>query len=119
MLLGHIYGAQLNPWVVDWQSDRHDDAFPVRGKVVARRYCWGDSASAGGIKGAVAEGKSFGVLTFSWIWPRAKRSQTYAIFMVEIPTGWRGVADVAAGAGKILATEKQTGSTISLKADRI
>ena len=64
---------------------------PLRG-AVARGFCWGDSISSS-IKSAVAQGETDGIPTFSWIGPHAKRTQDYAIFLAEIPEGWRGTAD--------------------------
>jgi hypothetical protein len=116
VLFGHLYDAAVNPWVLDWQMDRHADDFPVPGKVVARGLCWGDSPSAGGIKQAVSEGKSMNVPTYGWIGPRERRSQSYAIFMAQVPRGWRGTADVFVKDGTIQIREKETSSVLSLNA---
>ncbi len=116
ILFGHLYDAGLNPWVLDWQIDGHANDFPVPGKVVARGLCWGDSPAAGGVKQAVSEGKSMNVPTFGWIGPREKRSQSYAIFMAEVPRGWRGTADISLKDGRIQIFEKETSNMVSLSA---
>jgi hypothetical protein len=119
ILFGHIYNAEINPWVLDWQIDQHADDFPVPGKVVARGLCWGDSPTAGGIKQAVNESKSMNVPTFSWIGPYEKRHQSYAIFMAQVPHGWRGTADVFVKDGMIQIREKETPSVLRLNAKGI
>lgn len=119
VLFGHIYDARINPWVLDWQTDRQSKTKPWNGEVVARGICWGDSPAANGVKNAVQQGRLFGVPTFSWIGGRAKRSQSYAIFMAPLPGGWRGTADVTANAGHIAITERETGRMVMLKAFRL
>lgn len=119
VLFGHVYDAAINPWVLDWQSDSHDDAFPTSGKVIARGFCWGDSPVGTGRMGAVSQGKYAGVSVYSWIGSRAKRSQRYAIFVAEIPASWRGVANVIPANGRIVIIERETGKSICLKAERI
>lgn len=119
VLFGHIYDARINPWVLDWQSNQSSQDFPGPQPIVARAFCWGDSSAVGGVKAAVQESELLGTPTYSWIDSRATRSQGYAIFMAEIPSGWRGTADIAAGNGVILITEKETGRTVSVKAAAI
>ena len=106
VLFGQIFDAEQNPWLLDWQTDRQMDTIPtpLRG-AVARGFCWGDSISSS-IKSAVAQGETDGVPTFSWIGPHAKRTQDYAIFLAEIPEGWRGTAEVEAGSGRVVITER-------------
>lgn len=118
LLFGHIYDATINPWVLDWQSNRHEDGFPVPGKVVARGLCWGDSAVAGGVEGAVNRGRIAGVPLFSWMGARARRSQSYIVFMAELPKKWQGVARIIVASGKVHIAERGTGRVLSLKAER-
>ena len=105
-----------NPWVLDWQINGHANDFPVPGKVVARGLCWGDSPAAGGVKQAVSEGKSMNVPTFGWIGPREKRSQSYVIFIADVPRGWRGTADISLKDGGVQIFEKGTSNVVSLSA---
>lgn len=119
VLFGHIYDAGSNPWVLDWQSNRHQDAFPVSGSVVARGLCWGDSPLASGIKAAVANGSIAGIPVHSWMDPLAQRSQNYVIFMAEIPPGWKGTADIIAADGVIQIFEAGTGKVLRVKAERV
>lgn len=117
VLLGYIFDAQANPWLLDWQQNRTNMQKPWDGKVVARGFCWGDSLIQGA-KNAVAQGENFGVPQYSWIDGRASRSQTYTIFLAEIPAGYRGVADLKTENGFIVLTEKETGKTLRVKATR-
>jgi hypothetical protein len=118
VLLGYIFEAQPNPWLLDWQQNRTNMQKPWDGKVVARGFCWGDSLIQGA-KNAVAQGQNFGVPQYSWIDGRASRSQTYTIFLAEIPAGYRGVADLKTENGFIVLTEKETGKILRVKAARV
>jgi hypothetical protein len=42
----------------------------------------------------------------------------YIAFVTEIPSGFRGVADVRIGGGEILIEERETGKTFSLTSSR-
>lgn len=118
LLFGHVWDAGLNPWLLDWQQNRTQMNKPWDGKVVARGLCWGDSLIQGA-KNAVAQGRNFGVPQYSWIDGLATRSQRYAIFVTEIPSGWRGAASLTAANGAITITEKETGKTLRIKAAQI
>jgi hypothetical protein len=115
VLIGYIFEAAANPWLLDWQQNRTNMQKPWDGKVLARGFCWGDSLIQGA-RNAVMQGKNFGVPQYSWIGGRAKRSQTYSIFLAEIPTGFRGVADLKTENGFIVLTEKETGNILRVKA---
>jgi hypothetical protein len=117
VLLGYIFDAPTNPWLLDWQQDRTNMQKPWDGKVVARGFCWGDSLIQGA-KNAVMQGQNFGVPQYSWIDGRASRSQTYTIFLAEIPPGYRGVATLNIENGFIVVTEKETGNILRVKAAR-
>ena len=115
VLIGYIFEAAANPWLLDWQQNRTNMQKPWDGKVLARGFCWGDSLIQGAMN-AVMQGKNFGVPQYSWIGGRAKRSQTYSIFLAEIPTGFRGVATLKTENGFIVLTEKETGKVLRVKA---
>jgi hypothetical protein len=118
VLLGYIFPSAQNPWVLDWQENMHTTEKPWDGKVVARGICIGDSPFAMGLQNAVNTGTTLGTPVFSWIQAREKRTETYAFFLAEVPLGYKGVADLRVGEGKILITERETGKTISLKSAR-
>jgi hypothetical protein len=118
LLFGHVWDASLNPWLLDWQQNKTQMNKPWDGKVVARGLCWGDSLIQGA-KNAVVQGSNFGVPQYSWIDGLGTRSQRYAIFVAEIPSGWRGVESLLAADGAITITEKETGRTLRIKAAQI
>lgn len=128
LLFGQLFDAELNPWLLDWQTDAalNDQSAmprPLQG-ATARGFCWGDSVESG-IKNAVTIAEHNGVPTFSWIGAKQRRSQQYAIFSTVLPEGWRGTADVSAHAGRIVVTERvaEAGGTdartITLRAQNI
>jgi len=118
VLIGYVFDAAINPWLLDWQQNKTLMGKPWDGKTIARGFCWGDSLIQGA-KNAVVRAKDFGVPEYSWIDGKAKRSQTYAIFLAEIPAGYRGVADLKAGDGQIVLTERETGRITRLRSARI
>lgn len=127
VLFGQLFDAECNPWLLDWQtdaatSDQSKMPVPLQG-ATARGFCWGDSVESG-IKSAVTTAERNGRPTYSWIGARQRRSQHYAIFMAELPDGWRGTADVSAHDGSITITETASGAavgarTITLRAQGI
>ncbi len=118
LLFGHVWDASLNPWLLDWQQNKTQMNKPWDGKVVARGLCWGDSLIQGA-KNAVVQGSNFGVPQYSWIDGLGTRSQRYAIFVAEIPSGWRGAESLLAADGAITIMEKETGRTLRIKAAQI
>ena len=125
LLFGQLFDAELNPWLLDWQtdaasSDQSNMPMPLQG-ATARGFCWGDSVESG-IKNAVTTAERNGVPTYSWIGARQRRSQNYAIFLAELPEEWRGTADVCVCGGSIVITEVAAetaidGRTITLRAE--
>jgi hypothetical protein len=127
LLFGQLFDAELNPWLLDWQtdaasSDQRSMPVPLRG-ATARGFCWGDSVESG-IKNAVKTTEHNGVPTYSWIGARQCRSQNYAIFLAELPERWCGTADVSVCGGRIVITEMASETavdarTITLRAEGI
>jgi len=70
------------------------------------------------MRNVVSHGKLFGVPTYVWIGARQRKTVHYVAFVTEIPSGYKGVADVRVGGGEIVVTELETGKTISLKSER-
>jgi len=118
VLVGYIFQSEPNPWVLDWQENMRVKQIPWEGKVVARAVCIGDSPFAAGLRNAVDRGSALGVPVFSWISARQRRTQAYAVFLAEVPLGFRGVADLREEGGKIVLTERGTGKTIAIKSAR-
>jgi hypothetical protein len=115
VLIGYIFESAPNRWVLDWQENQRVQEVPWDGKVVARAICIGDSVVSG-LRQAVQRGSQLDTPTFSWIDARERRTQSYTMFLAEIPDGFRGTADLKIQPGRITIVERGTGTEISLKA---
>jgi hypothetical protein len=115
VLVGYIFEAAPNRWVLDWQENQRMDEKPWDRKVVARGVCIGDSV-IGGLRNAVQRGSQLGTPVFSWIDARQTRSQKYAFFLADIPIGFKGVSNLRIENDRIVIVERETGATRSIKA---
>lgn len=118
VLIGYIFSSAENPWVGDWQENQRATRPPWDGKVIARGIDAGTTPLAEGLRRSVEMGSLFGVPTYRWIQARERLTQTYAFFLAEIPLGFKGVADLRTGDGRIVIVERETGKTISIKSAR-
>jgi hypothetical protein len=118
LLIGYLYEAEGNPWLLDYQENMRVTEVPWDGKVVMRGPCFGDSVTSG-LRNAVTQGSMLGVPTYSWFEARARRSKRYAIFLAEVPVGFQGVADLTAASGAIAFVERGAGRRTTLKASRL
>lgn len=118
VLIGYVYEAEGNPWLLDYQENTRMTEVPWNGKVVMRGLCFGDTAT-GGLRNAVTQGSMLGVPTYGWFEARARRAKRYAIFLAEVPRGFKGVASLDAAPGSIAFTERDTGRRTELKASRM
>lgn len=118
VLIGYIFESKPNQWVFDWQENQHVMEKPWNGKVIARALCIGNSV-VGGVRNAVEQGSMFGVPTYGWIEARERRTQKYAVFLAEIPLGFKGVASVLTENGQIVVEERQTGKKTVIKSGRM
>jgi hypothetical protein len=118
VMIGYVYEAEANPWLLDYQENMRMTETPWDGKVVMRGLCFGDSAT-GGLRNAVTQGSALGVPTYGWFEARARRTKRYAIFMTEIPSDFKGVAGLEAAPGSITITERETGRRTALKSSRM
>jgi hypothetical protein len=115
VLIGYIFEAAPNRWVLDWQENQRMDEKPWDRKVIARGICIGDSVISG-LRNAVQRGNQLGTPVFSWIDARQTRSQKYAFFLADIPIGFKGVSNLRAENDRIVIVERETGATRSIKA---
>jgi hypothetical protein len=115
VLVGYLFETASNRWVLDWQENGRMQEKPWDNKVVARGICIGDSI-VGGLKNAVERGRQLDTPVFSWLDARQRRSQSYAVFLAEIPPGFKGVADVRVEHDRIAIVERETGVVRSVKA---
>jgi hypothetical protein len=115
VLIGYLFEAASNRWVLDWQENQRMDEKPWDHKVVARGICIGDSV-VGGLRNAVQRGSQLGTPVFSWIDARETRTQRYAFFLAEIPLGFKGVENLHIENDRVIIVERETGTTRSIKA---
>jgi hypothetical protein len=118
VLIGYLFETASNPWVLDWQENQRAQQVPWNGKATARAICIGDS-TYGGIRNVVERGSSLGVPVYSWIQAKQRRSQSYTIFLAEIPLGFKGVSELKVEGGRIALTERETGKTTVVRSSRL
>jgi hypothetical protein len=114
VLIGYVLESKPNQWVYDWQENQRVTEKPWDGKVIARAICIGDSVIEG-VRHAVERGSMLGVPTYSWIEARQRRTQRYAIFLAEVPPGFKGVSALRMENGQIVIEERGTGKTTAIK----
>lgn len=115
VLIGYLFEAAPNRWVLDWQENQRMDEKPWDRKVIARGICIGDSVISG-LRNAVQRGSQLGTPVFSWIDARQTRRQKYAFFLADIPIGFKGVSNLRVENDRIVIVERETGATRSIKA---
>lgn len=113
VLIGYLFSTSDSPWIGDWQENRRNRQVPWDGKAIARGLEIG-TTPFGGLRQSVEEGKLFDVPTYRWIAAGQRLKQSYAIFLAEIPDGYRGVGDVRSEGGNIVIEERETGKTLSV-----
>jgi hypothetical protein len=118
VLLGYVMESKSNAWVYDWQENQRAKEKPWDGKTIARAICIGNS-TVFGLHSAVEHGAMLGAPVYTWIEARQRLTQRYAIFLAEIPLGFKGVSDLREERGSILIVERGTGKVITLKSGRM
>jgi hypothetical protein len=118
VLIGYVWRTKDFPWMGDWQENQRVAQPPWNGEVVARGMEFGTTPFGGPMKNVVAEGSLFGVPVFRWIGARERLTARYLAFVVEIPGGFRGVADLQVKDGAIEISERETGKVIAIKSAR-
>ena len=115
VLIGYLFSTADSPWIGDWQENRRNTQIPWNGQAVARGLEIGNTPF-GGLRQSVADGELFGAPTYRWIGAGESLKQSYAIFLAEIPDGYRGVADIRFEAGRILIEERESGNVLAVEA---
>lgn len=116
ILIGYVFEAAKNPWLLDYQENMRVTETPWDGKVVMRGLCFGNSVTSGGLRNAVQQRSMLDVPSYDWIEARQRIDRTYAIFIAEVGLGFRGVASLTAAGGKIAIVERETGRRIEIAA---
>jgi hypothetical protein len=104
LLIGYLFPASDNPWIVDWQNV--PSASSAAG--TARAVVFGTSPFDEGQRKSVERGQLFGTPTYKFIAARQRLSTTYDIFLAEISSGFTGVRDVRIEQGTVAITERGT-----------
>ncbi|MCC6862135.1 MAG: hypothetical protein IT158_26415 [Bryobacterales bacterium] len=118
VLIGYLFPTAMNPWIGDWQENQRATNLPWAGKAVARGMEVGTTPFAEGLRRSVERSRLFDVPTYRWIGGRQRMHNWYAIFLAEIPAGFRGVADVRKEASRIVIEERGTGRLITVTSGR-
>ena len=119
LLVGYLMPARWNPWIGDWQENKSKSHAPWNKEAVARGILIGTSPFTGGIRRSVDTGPFYGKDTVRWIGAEDSINQRYAIFMTEIPLGFRGVESLSVLKGFIHLKERETNKLISIKASEL
>lgn len=114
LLIGYLFPTADNPWIVDWQENKHGQETPANGEMIARGIEFGTSPFDEGLRKSVERGSLFGVPTYQWIGGRQRIKTSYTIFLAKIPLGFCGVQDIQSRPGGIVITEQQTGRQFML-----
>ena len=113
-----IYWDADFPWIGDWQENGRNTPAPWGGEVKARGMEFGTTPFGGTMENVVSEGEVFGVPNHIWIRAGEKKTARYLAFLLEIPDGFRGVADVQVGGGKIRVVERGTSKRFELESKK-
>lgn len=112
VLIGYLFPTVDNPWLGDFQENQRIAQKPWDRQVVTRGIEFGTTPFPEGLKKSVERGTLFGVPTYRWISGKQRLETSFIIFLAEIPTGFGGVAEVTAEAGRILIEERTSGKKI-------
>lgn len=117
-LVGYIWKTADFPWMGDWQENGRNKQIPWDGKAIARGMELGTTPFGGSMEQVVSAGPIDGEPTYRWIGGRQKVETAYVAFLLEIPEGFRGVADVQVLDGEILVVERGTSERLRLKSEK-
>ncbi len=114
VLIGYVFPAAENPWLVDWQENLSVQGKPWDGKVIARGIEFGTTPFDEGIRRSVERGRYLGTLPFRWINGQQRLTTRYIFFLADIPAGFKGVADVQLRDRAVVVQPAGSGAAISL-----
>jgi hypothetical protein len=114
VLVGYIFPAADNPWILDWQENCSYLDKPWDGKEVARGIEIGTTPFDEGLRRSLERGPHLGKLPFRWIGGKQRLTTRYLIFLAAIPKGFAGVQNVQMSGGKILVQVRGSGQAISI-----
>jgi hypothetical protein len=94
VLVGYMFPASDNPWLLDWQENQSYPQKPWDGKAIARGIEFGTTPFDEGLRRSLERGRWLGAQTFRWINAQQRLTTKYLIFLADIPRGFPGVADL-------------------------
>jgi len=94
VLVGYVFPARDNPWLLDWEENQSYPQKPWDGKVVARGIEFGTTPFDEGLRQSLERGRWLGTPVFRWINGQQRLTTRYLIFLADIPRGFPGVADL-------------------------
>lgn len=113
---GYLFRREDFPWVAVWEENRARQYAPWNGACSVRGLEFGTSPMPLGLRQAALAGPLFGMPTVAWLDGRASRTAGYAAFVAAVPPGWRGLAEVRAGGGRIELRGPRRGERLRLPA---
>ncbi len=117
-LIGYVWKTADFPWIGDWQENGRNTQKPWGGQVQARGMEFGTTPFGGTMQNVVSKGAVFGVPNHVWIGAGERKTVRYVAFMLEIPEGFKGVADVRVESGRIRVVERGTSRRFELRSER-
>jgi hypothetical protein len=102
LLVGYVFPTDDHPWIIDWQNQPRADSSAG----TARGVEFGTSPFDEGLRKSVERAQMLGVPTYKFIGARQRVSTTFTIFLLEIPAGFPGVADVTLHDGRVSLKER-------------
>ncbi|MGH9660513.1 MAG: hypothetical protein ACRD96_18325 [Bryobacteraceae bacterium] len=109
LLAGYIFPRADFRWLNIWEANNPD--------MLTRGMEFSNTPVHGTAKALAAAAPLFGTPVYEWLDARARLRKTFAAFTTRVPEGYRGVADVRVGSGKLEIVERDTGRVIALDFD--
>ena len=118
VLIGYVWNRADFPWIGDWQENGRNQGLPWNGKAKARGMEFGTTPFGGTMEHVAQEGELWREPILRWIGGRQRETVEYLAFLLEIPDGFRGVADVQMLDDRILVVETGTARRFEVRSGR-
>lgn len=107
LLIGYIFSRVEFPWVNVWEANNT--------KMQTRGMEFSNTPIDGTSKKLAQQEPIWGVPAYEWLDAKAQLRKSFAAFVSLVPDGYRGVADITIGDGKLNIAENETGNIIALE----
>jgi len=118
VLIGYVWDREDFPWIGDWQENGRNHGPPWNGREKARGMEFGTTPFGGTMERVAREGELWGEPMLRWIGGRQRETVQYLAFLLEIPEGFRGVADIQMLDDQILVVEAGTAKRYPIRSRR-